>query len=117
MKLVDGLRDQSLSKKQKGTGRVEFQTLQSDIQSAMDQGYSAKAVWQYLSDQNKISIGYRLFIKYVNRYLKQDVVQDTQVVAKEPEPPQNASSEPIQQQSAPARFEFSAKPKSLDELV
>ncbi len=117
MKLIDGLRDQSLSKKQKGTGRVEFQTLRSDIKFAMDQGYSAKAVWQYLREQNKISIGYRLFIKYVNRYLKQDIVQSPQVVNKEPEILKDSSPEPIQQQSAPARFEFNAKPKSLDELV
>lgn len=118
MELLDGLKQQTLNCKQRGSGRVQFLALKCDIQKALENGYSVLETWQYLNEHKKISIGYRMFIRYVERFLKYQKINTTTSQNQETTLSSVTSSEPVQvKKNKPKRFEFDAKPKSLDELV
>ena len=119
MKLMDGIKAQALNQKRKGSGRVEFLALRQEIQDALDDGYLVKEVWQYLSDKGVISIQYRMFIRYVNRFLKHKELLGSSSMKKNRDVIESESlQQPIQiTEKLHKRFEFDALSKSEEELI
>ena len=116
---MDGIKAEALNQKRKGSGRVEFLALRQEIQDALNDGYLVKEVWQYLKDKGVISIQYRMFIRYVNRFLKSNEI----LVAPLPKESQvqiesTSLQQPIQTTEKPhKRFEFDPLSKSEEELI
>lgn len=50
-------------------GRVDFLNKKDQIQEAMDQGYPAKKIWECLSSNGEIKIGYNMFLIYFREYM------------------------------------------------
>lgn len=50
---------------EKGRGRSAFLALKPEIQAAIDQGWTAKEIWELLKDEGKIAISYSVFIRYI----------------------------------------------------
>ena len=119
MKLMDGIKAEALNQKRKGSGRVEFLALRQEIQDALNDGYLVKEVWQYLKDKGVISIQYRMFIRYVNRFLKSNETLNSPL-SKESQVQIESTSlqQPIQTTEKPhKRFEFDPLSKSEEELI
>ena len=50
-------------------GRVDFLNKKDQIQEAMDQGYPVKKIWECLSENGEIKIGYNMFLIYFREYM------------------------------------------------
>lgn len=53
----------------RGKGRVVFLSLKSEIEAALNEGYSAREVWSFLHKKGHIEFQYTTFINYVNKYI------------------------------------------------
>ena len=112
MNLKDELQGQGLFKKRRSSGRVEFLALKDEIKEALDDGYLAIEVWEHLREKGVISIQYRMFVRYVNRFVRQKNSKT------EPEPIPEKPTGPKQVHiDGPKRFEYDATPIPFDELV
>jgi len=49
---------------------VEFLAVRSDIQKAIEDGYSVKIIWELLQREEKITYQYETFAKHVRRHIK-----------------------------------------------
>lgn len=49
---------------------VAFLALKSDVQAAMNAGYSLLTIWEHLHDQAKLPYRYETFLKHVRRHIK-----------------------------------------------
>jgi hypothetical protein len=57
-------------KKRRGAGLVAFKALLPEIRKALEDGWTAKAVYDELTDKKRLSvIGFRQFSRYVQEYL------------------------------------------------
>lgn len=108
MSLKDELQKKGAIPGQKGSGRIEFLAIKSDIKEALESGYSVMQIWHLLYEQKKISIQYRMFKRYIDRYLIK--TQQDSLTPKRSEPKKIDVKRP-------KHFEYNATPKSLDELV
>ncbi len=111
MDLKDEMQGLGLFQKKKGSGRVEFLALKHEIKDALDSGYLAKEIWQHLSDKGVISIQYRMFLRYVHRFVKQKNVE------MKPKPISQSTEPKRVHVEKPKHFEYDAKPMSVDELI
>lgn len=111
--------------KKRGPGRHAFLALKKDIHQAMNDGYTAKDVWEFLHERGRMPIKYRTFIDYVNRYLQESdeaSVSNSQAQQVSATPaissPAKAAHEPIKKkEDLTRRFSYDAKGKSADELI
>ena len=62
-------------KRPKGAGRQMFIAQQTEIKSAIDNGYPALEIWEYLNKQGKMPISYGVFCDYVYRFNKKNQSQ------------------------------------------
>jgi len=58
-------------------GRVDFLNKKDQIQEAMDQGYPAKKIWECLSSNGEIKIGYNMFLIYFRENMGDKVKKST----------------------------------------
>lgn len=58
-------------------GRVDFLNKKDQIQEAMDQGYPAKKIWECLSSNGEIKIGYNMFLIYFREHMGDKVKKST----------------------------------------
>jgi len=115
MSLMDELQEQVLAARQRGSGRVEFLVVKDEIQQALESGYSALQIWRQLRQQQKISIQYRMFKRYVDRFLSGEKPTPVDTITR---PTITKSVGPTRVHvERPKRFEHDATPMSLDELV
>lgn len=54
----------------KMTGRVEFFALSAEIEKMLQQGHSAKYVFEYFSEQAKFTQSYQTFLRYIHKHKK-----------------------------------------------
>ena len=52
---------------------AKFLALQSEIEDALNSGWTAKAVWHLLYQEEKFTGRYDCFLKYVNKYIKNKI--------------------------------------------
>lgn len=65
----------------KGQGRAAFIALKPDIKSALDEGWSAKEIWTLLREEEKISISYSVFLRYIRAYGLKEVAKSEETVS------------------------------------
>lgn len=56
--------------------KVAFIALQNDIENALEAGWSMKVIWETLSEEGKITFGYKTFRIFVSRLIKSTDKQD-----------------------------------------
>lgn len=61
---------QKIGKFGKMTGRVEFFALSAEIEKMLQQGHSAKYVFDYFSEQAKFTQSYQTFLRYIHKHKK-----------------------------------------------
>lgn len=52
-----------------GRNRAVFLALRDDVRQALDDGWSVRAVWETLSAEGRIEVGYDAFLGYVNQLI------------------------------------------------
>jgi len=68
MSISDDLKlKRSSSIKRRGRGFLEFITLKNEIEDALTEGFNVIEIWELLSEQGKVSVGYDAFAKYVRK--------------------------------------------------
>jgi hypothetical protein len=106
---------------------VAFLALKSDVQAAMDAGYSLLTIWEHLHDKSKLPYRYETFLKHVRRHIKSRTpAASDPSPGHPPEPPRlpmtgrAASRLPSPAKPAPpaplAGFTFDSQPKKEDLL-
>lgn len=56
---------------------TSFLAIKQDVSTALNSGYTAKAVWGFYRDKGSISYTYRTFLRYVNTYIKAELDKKT----------------------------------------
>lgn len=109
---VDELR-QWVSKKKKGHGRGKklnaFLVARDDINQALSGGFSAKEIWEHLSEKGRIDFSYQTFMTYVKRHIRQE--ETTQKQSKKPAQPKK-EKQPSQPKIS--GFDFNSNPDKED---
>ena len=62
------------------TGRVEFFALSAEIEKMLQQGHSAKYVFEYFSEQAKFTQSYQTFLRYIQKYKKLTSSDKNQII-------------------------------------
>jgi len=65
--LTELKKDQDTAKR--GKGRVVFLSLKSEIEAALNEGYSAREVWAFLHKKGHVEFQYTAFMNYVNKFI------------------------------------------------
>lgn len=60
------------------SGKVVFLKYLQDIESALDQGYTAMDIWSLLHEKGELKIKYNQFAIYVRKYIKEKRVCSNQ---------------------------------------
>lgn len=68
--------NQAEKKTKRSSAKTVFISLKNDIKEALDAGWSMKAVWETLTDEGKISFGYKAFRHYVLKLIKSEQEQN-----------------------------------------
>lgn len=93
---------QKARSRQYDSKRVQFLSLQSDVFALLDQGYSRRSLWQYLSEEGLLDLTYDSFCRHIrNRSAKRS--QKTP-----PKPPEAA---PATSRTNPAQDTAQATPE------
>jgi len=58
-----------------------FLAIKQDVNTALNSGYTAKAVWGFYRDKGSVSYTYRTFLRYVNTYIKSEPINETAQVS------------------------------------
>lgn len=108
----------SLPAERKGRGLQAFISQMDEIQTALNDGYTVKDIWQILHEEGRMPIQYRAFTSYVNRYLKETVTTDSQAITGE----ENAKKEGDEKTdrkntTKPKKFNFDPTPLPKDDLI
>jgi len=86
---------------------VAFLALKSDVQAAMDAGYSLLTIWEHLHDKAKIPYRYETFLKHVRRHIKSRALAASDLSSSHlPGPPRSATTG----KAAASRLPSPAKP-------
>lgn len=107
--------------------RADFITNEADVRAALEKGWSARACWEVLHNEGKITCTYQAFMNYVNKLI---VARPSQVRPAQPQvstpvrqerpksPIPPLPSAPVQPavDSAPGSFRFNQVPNK-DELL
>lgn len=56
--------------KYNAANKVLFLAARDDIRNAIDKGISAKLIWQFMKESQRIECCYTTFSRYVKRYIK-----------------------------------------------
>ncbi len=56
----------------KGLGKAQVISRKSEIEAALDKGWTAKDIWEDMRKNKQISIGYRAFLKHVANIINKD---------------------------------------------
>ncbi|QDQ40840.1 conjugal transfer protein TraK [Legionella geestiana] len=89
--------------------RVNFLLYREEIESALQKGWSSRAIWQMLTNEGRISFSYKTFCAYVRQSIGN---QNTDLEEKPVKTPVKTSA----QSSAIPGFTFNATP-NLKELI
>ncbi len=116
-------------KSKKKNSRVIFLELKDEIVEAINSGYTAKAVWTQLKEDEIFTYNYPLFIRYFNKFCsdkepnekpkpqKQTVAASRKTASSTDRIQTNKSSGPlIGGSEKTGSFGYDGKPKSDDEL-
>lgn len=57
----------------RGSKKLNFLALKSEIAEALDDGYSARAIWDLLQKENNINMSYGMFSVYVKKFISSGV--------------------------------------------
>lgn len=95
MSLIDELNKAMVNNPARGKGRGKqlFLAQRSDISDALNAGYKMTEIWQYLHNNDKMPITYRVFAEYVYRHIKRvarTTPEDTTKEKEEPIPNSNS---------------------------
>lgn len=90
--------------------KVAFLALKSDIEAALTDGWSMKAIWETLSMEEKISFSYKTFCVYVMRLISAPLKPDMQENTREDEKEKSKLPNEIR------GFTFNPKP-NLEDLL
>ena len=129
--LAEWVKKREATKARQDKNLVAFLALKSDVQAAMEAGYSLLTIWEHLHDQAKIAYRYETFLKHVRRHIKSPAPAASDLSSSHPpDPPRSSTSgraaasklqspEPPAPPAPPARlagFTFDAQPKKEDLL-
>ena len=93
--------------KQRGIGRRAFLANRDEIAQVLEEGYTAKDIWEHLNEQGVMPIQYRTFAQYVRRFITQKEVKETS----------KKKHEPIRDTDLTPRFRYAPEAKSRDDLI
>ena len=111
--LAEWVKRREASKPRQDRNAVAFLAVRTDVQAAMDAGYSRKTIWEHLRETGKVSCRYETFLRLVQRHLKRRLVtQATPPVPEKPSSPAAKKSPP----PAAGSFTFDPKPNK-EELI
>jgi hypothetical protein len=107
--LSQRLGEQAMTKKRTSAGRnrVAFLAVREEIRSALDDGWTVKAIWTKLREEGAIEFGYDAFIRYVDRLVGSSK-------SPEPTPVPKPQSEATDKHSSVAKVEDSTGPKKTN---
>jgi hypothetical protein len=129
--LAEWVKKREATKARQDKNLVAFLALKSDVQAAMDAGYSLLTIWEHLHDQAKIAYRYETFLKHVRRHIKSPACAASDLLSgPPPDPPRSSTSgraaaSKLQSPAPPAPpvpparlagFTFDAQPKKEDLL-
>ena len=129
--LAEWVKNREATKARQDKNLVAFLALKSDVQAAMDAGYSLLTIWEHLHDQAKIAYRYETFLKHVRRHIKSRAPAASDLSSgPPPDPPRSSNSgraaaSKLQSPAPPAPpvppvrlagFTFDAQPKKEDLL-
>ena len=129
--LAEWVKQREVTKARQDKNLVAFLALKSDVQAAMDAGYSLLTIWEHLHDQAKIAYRYATFLKHVRRHIKSPAPAASDLPSSHPpDPPRSftsgrAAASKLQSPGLPTKpapparlagFTFDAQPKKEDLL-
>ncbi len=92
---------------------VAFLSVKCDVQTALEEGYSMKTIWEYLSAKGRLDCRYETFTHHVKRYIQ---TRQAAQAAPEPQACTPASAAPSREPPRIDRFAFDATPRKEDLL-
>ncbi|MCU1533291.1 MAG: TraK protein of transfer system [Arthrobacter sp.] len=105
--LAEWVKKREASRARQDKNLVAFLALKSDVQAAMDAGYSLLTIWEHLHDKAKIPYRYETFVKHVRRHIKSRAPAAGDLSSsRPPDPP----SSPATGRAAASRLHSSVKP-------
>jgi hypothetical protein len=126
--LAEWVKQREATRARQDKNLVAFLALKSDVQAAMDAGYSLLTIWEHLHDKAKIAYRYETFAKHVRRHIKSRTPAASDLSpGHPPDPPRSFTpgrAADSRQQSAAkpvppaplAGFTFDSQPKKEDLL-
>ena len=67
--LIEGLKKEN-EEKAKTHGRYAFLKYRDEIEDALNNGYSAIAIWEHLSESGEMPVKYNQFTVYIRKLIK-----------------------------------------------
>ena len=108
--LAEWIKKRDASKNRQDRNKLMFLTVRADVQSAIEEGYSLKTIWEHLSEIGKIPYRYETFIKHVKRYIQKTPTNPVQA-----EPIKTADTPQKPKKAATSIPTFTFKPTSNKE--
>ena len=86
--LAEWVNKRQATKARQDKNLVAFLAVKSDVQAAMDVGYSLLTIWEHLHDKGKLAYRYETFVKHVRRHIKSRVPAASDLLSSHsPDPP------------------------------
>lgn len=82
-----------------------FLGVQPFVEESIEAGYNLKTIWEYLTEQQRISFRYETFLRYVKQYI---------TTASKPRPTNKPAKEKQNVSCKISGFSFDAKPNTQD---
>jgi hypothetical protein len=92
--------------KSKRSNRMIFVALRGEIEKALNDGWTVKVIWETLREEEKVTLSYQAFNRYVKQLIKDQPPIQGETVTETPEKP--PKPEGIKE------FKFNANPKKED---
>lgn len=99
------IQNQKKTQGKRRTAKIEFITLKSDIEEALNAGCSMKAVWETLKSEEQFTFGYKSFRHYV-----------VTIIKLEQEKTKDGATEEVKPKNSTQGFIYNSTP-NLEELV
>lgn len=68
--LAEWVKGREATKPRQDKHAVAFLAVKSDVQAALEAGYSMKTIWEHMTSKGRLRCRYETFTKHVQRYLK-----------------------------------------------
>ena len=122
MSFIDELNKEMVNNPARGKGRGKqlFLAQRSDISDALNAGYKMTEIWQYLHNNDKMPITYRVFAEYVYRHIKRVAkvtLEDTTKEKEEPIPNNNPIKNTTSDSTLKSQSEYTYNSKSTTDKV